>query len=209
MTAERKGLSTFQILILVGNLVFVGIVVLYFVLTGVGQKQVKPLVEASPKTQQRIADLERLLARDPGNVGSAVELARLYRDVGEFPWSYDALRNAERSGNEDPAWRIKLGLAYLEIGKNDDGLRILKAARERCYRATPRCRQDLLTKLDVFHRLAEIFVERKIDSRKHLVAVNKAFQEVLKPVNADPSKLRPKAPATPPASIPAAPAEPK
>jgi tetratricopeptide (TPR) repeat protein len=207
MSGERKGLSTFQILILVGNLAFVAIVVLYFVISGVGRKEVKPLVEASPKTQQRISELEQLLARDPGNVGSAVELARLYRDVGEFPWSYDALKNAERSGNEDPAWRIKLGLAYLEIGKNDDGLRILKAARERCYRATPKCRQDLLTKLDIFHRLAEIFVERKIDSRKHLVAVNKAFQEVLKPVSADPAKIRPKAPAVPPSSAPSTPSE--
>jgi hypothetical protein len=194
---SRGRTTAINIGVLAANVIFLAIAIIYFA-TRVPENRVKPIVEGSSKTQQRISQLELELRRDPASIAKAVELARLYQDVGEFPWSYDALRNAERSGAVDPAWRLKLGLAYLEIGKNDDGLRVLRAAQARCAQLGPNeCRTDVAVKLDIFAQVAKILRDRRIDTRKHRAAADKALQEVLKPVIADPSKMRPKAPAAP------------
>ena len=146
-----------------------------------------------PVTAARISELEAALIDNPGDMSRAIELARIYTDIGEFPWSYNALKNAEKRGNDDPTWQLKLGLAYLELSKNDDGLRILNTALEKC--GVTKCPANTRVKLDLFSRVARIFVERKIDSRKDRVAADKALQEVFKPVKADPDKMRLKAPA--------------
>jgi hypothetical protein len=195
-----------EVMILVVNLVFLAFVVLYLVSSGIAPTPVKPLVQADTRTTARIHELELTLQRDPNNVKSALELARIYQDAGEFPWSYDALRAAEASGDPDPAWRLRLGLAYIELGKNDDGLRVLRDAERRCA-SRKSCPADVRVKLELFGRVAALLQERRIDTRRQRAAAEKALHEVLKPVQVDPAKMRPKGPATPPAP-PAPPAPP-
>jgi tetratricopeptide (TPR) repeat protein len=195
-----------EALALIPNLVLVGVVVLYFVMTRAGGTQVTPLIEGEKSTEQRIQQLELQLARNPGNTEQALELARLYQRVGEYPWSYDALRNAEARGNRDPRWLISLGLAYLDLGKNKDALRVLGRAKEECPEKPKAaaaggggttCDANLKLKLEIFSKLARIFEKRGIHSGKHYEAAEKALREILKPVEVDPDKMRPKAPTTP------------
>jgi hypothetical protein len=192
-----------EVMILVVNLVFLAFVVLYLAGISIGPTPVKPLVQADSKTTARIQELELTLQRDPNNVHSALELARIYQDAGEFPWSYDALRNAEASGDPDPSWRLRLGLAYIELGKNDDGLRVLRDAESRCA-ARKSCRGDVRVKLELFVRVATLLKERRIDTRRQRAAAEKALHEILKPVHVDAEKMRPKGPAAPPPSSPPA-----
>jgi len=194
------GRARLHALVLVANIVFVVILVLYGALVGVGPRQVMPVVNADSKTAKQITNLELALQRDPSSVGYALELARLYQDLGEFPWSYDALRSAERRSNLEPAWQLKFGLAYLELAKNDDALRVMKAGHARCQSKAARCPADVSVKLELFSRVAQIFVDRRIDSRSQRIPAEKALREVLKPVEVDPDKMRPKAPAPPPPS---------
>jgi hypothetical protein len=182
------------------NLVFIGFVGICLINAWATAKQVQPLVQADHATASRIAQLELWLQRHPSNMAHTLELARLYQEVGEFPWSYHALLTAEKTWSKDPVWRLLLGLAYLDLGKNDDSVRVLKQAKQRCKETS--CTYNIRTKLDIFTRLAELFIERKIDSRKHSIAAERALREILKPVEVDPDKMRPKAPATPEATDP-------
>lgn len=195
-----KRLGQLENAIWIPNWVLIGFVAIYLIIAWATAKRVQSLVEADPKTTSRIAHLELLLQRYPTDMAHTLELARLYQDVGEFPWSYHALLTAEKTWSKDPVWRLLLGLAYLDLGKNDDSLRVLKQAKERCKETS--CSSNIRTKLDIFTRLAELFIERKIDSRKHAIAAERALREILKPVEVDPDKMRPKAPATPEATDP-------
>lgn len=183
-------------LVIALNLALLAAVVLVLLMASAGSKRIQPLVEADPATTKRIDEIERALARDPANFEQAIELSRLYHDVGELPWSYDALQTAERSGTKEPAWRVRLGLAYLELGKNQDSLRVLQEAAAACS-ASP-CPADVRAKLSIFIRLATILIERNIDSLKQRGAADEALREVLKTVRVDPSKMRAKAPASSP-----------
>jgi hypothetical protein len=158
------------------------------------------LVRADKETALRIGELELELARGPQSLEKALELARLYQDAGEFPWSYDALRNAERRGGADPSWLVRLGLAYIGLGKNADGLRVIRRAKERC--GAEGCPPHVEAKVNIFERMARVFVERSIDSRRHRSAAYKVIREILKPIQVDPKTLRPKAPAEPSAAGP-------
>ena len=179
---------------LVPNLIFVAIVVLYLVSLQSGQR-VAPLVQGEKTTEDRIAELERLIRRDPGNTRGAIELARLYQTVGEFPWSYNALLNVEKRGSREPSLRLILGLAFLELGKNDDAIRVLKRTLGTCRGKPGSCGYNVTVKLKIFNLLARTFRQRGIDCRRHHAAAAKALHEILKPVKVDPDKMRPKAPA--------------
>jgi hypothetical protein len=195
MSEER--LSRLEALVLIPNILFVGIVVLYLISAQSGRRQVAPLVQGERTTEERIAQLERSLERQPGNIQGAVELAKLYQRVGEFPWSYDALRDAERQGNREPRWRLMLGLAYLELGKNQDSVRVLKRADKDCRSGRTACDANVTAKLRIFTHLAHMLQKRGIRSTTHPHAAEKALLEILKPVEVDPNKMRPKAPAGP------------
>lgn len=182
-------------IIQLANLLLLGFVVIFLIVSWATEKRVAPLVEADADVSHRIAQLELLLQYQPTDMAHTLELARLYQDVGEFPWSYHALVTAEKNWSQDPVWRLLLGLAYMDLGKNRDALRVLEQALKRCKKE--RCSFNVQTKLDIFTRLTELFLERRIDSRKHYRAAEEALHEILKPVEADPDKLRPKAPASP------------
>jgi len=184
-----------EALILIPNILLIAVMLVYVAVTGVDQDAVKPLVDADPQTTARIAQLEEALMRDPRDVSKAIQLSRLYQDVGEFPWSYNALLNAEKNSSDNPIWRLRLGLAYLELGKNDDGLRVMQRALKGCDPA--RCSANVKIKLQLFTRVARLLKERKIDTRKHPRAAHKALQDVFKPVVIEPEKMRPKGPAQP------------
>ena len=206
-TGQSSWAGRIEALVLIPNLVFVGIVVLYLIAVQGGGKRVAPLVQGAKATEARIAALERSLEREPRNVESAIELAQLYQQVGEFPWSYNALLTAEQQGSREPRWRLMLGLAYLEMGKNDDAIRVLSQTRSGCTKRPGTCDQNLVAKLRIFGRLARMFQKRGIDSSRHSAAAEKVLHEILKPVEVDPAKMRPKAPAptkegTPPAEKP-------
>jgi hypothetical protein len=198
--------------LLAANVVFVIVAVLGLLISSAGTEKVLPLVQADPRTASRIQSLEHSLSHDPRAGGSAIELAQLYRDAGEFPFSYDTLREAERTGTREPAWRLKLGLAYLQLGKNDDAVRVLREAEKRCERkgegsgaTKDACAVDVRVKLELFGRVARLFKERHIVPYRQRVAADNALLEVLKPVEVDPAKMRPKGPAAPTAPRPATP----
>ncbi len=191
--STRKPRIRLEIAVIIPNILLVGFIIFYFAITKFSSNQVMPLVEADRQTRMRINQLELSLERNPGDLVGALELSRLYQDVGEFPWSYDALQNAEAKGSQDPAWRLKLGLAYMELGKNDDALRVISAAQARC--RTEKCPSPVLVKLQIFEKMSRLFVERRIDARKHRSAAETALREVVKPVQVDIEKMRPKAPA--------------
>ena len=201
----RRRFGKMEAAILIPNLVIIGGILFYLVATTIDEERVDPLVEADPDTAARISELEAALIDNPGDMSRAIELARIYTDMGEYPWSYNALKNAEARGNNDPAWQLKLGLAYLELGKNEDGLRVLTSALEDC--GVTKCTHNTRVKLDLFSRVARIFVERKIDGRKDRVAADKAVKEVFKPVKADPEKMRLKAPVEPEEAVEGKPKE--
>lgn len=177
------------------NLFLLGFILFCLLISRVAPHQIKPLVEADAKTSQRIRTLEMNLQHHPTQFSQAIELAQLYQDIGEFPWSYDALQNAEKSGGDDPAWRLRLGLAYLELGKNQDGLRILQLAITHCNQKV--CAAPLKVKLDIFAQVAQLFIKRKIDARRDHVAAEDALHEILKPVEVNPAKLHPPSPNPP------------
>jgi len=79
-------------------------------------------------------------------------------------------------------------------------VRVLHQTHSRCKRQPTLCDWNQRTKLRIFLTLARMFKNRGIDSRKHHEAAQQALQELLKPVHADPDKMRPKAPAAPASS---------
>jgi hypothetical protein len=184
-----------ETIVILPNLALLAFVILYVVTHGTAGTRVEQLVVGDKGTTARIAELELALRRQPRNISSAIELARLYREAGEFPWSYNALRNAEKTGKHDPAWKLMLGLAYLELGKNDDGVRVLDATLKECTRQA--CSAATRAKLEIFARIGHLLEERGIDARSHNKAAEKALHEVLKPVEVNPEMMRPKAPADP------------
>ena len=138
----------------VPNVFLVVIVVLYLVFSGISGPRVEPLVKTDDQTADRISQLERAIRYGKKGGANALELSRLYSRVGEYPWSVDALRSAEREGSREPAWKMKLGLAYLELGKNIDGLRVLKRTLLAC--KSKGCPANIKAKLEIFTRVAEL-----------------------------------------------------
>ena len=204
----KKRFGKLEAMILIPNLVLLGIVLLYLGATSTNKSDdVAPAINADPQTRKLIAYLEDELLRDPSNLRKALKLARLYREAGEFPWSYNALLNAERQNKtRGPAWQLKLGLAYLEIGKNKDALRVMETAYKAC--GTTKCPPPVKVKLGLFTRLARVFLKRKIHPVRNPRAAHNALREVLKPVTVDHEKMRSKGPLEP--EQPAAPeAKPK
>ena len=209
----KKRFGRMEAMILIPNLILLGIVLLYLGATNNTKDEMAPAVEADPRTKALIASLEDSLLRDPANLEKALKLARLYREVGEFPWSYNALLNAERQRKyREPKWQLRLGLAYLEIGKNSDALRVLEAAHKVCGAtgtlaktedsARSKCAPPVKVKLELFKRLAKIFVKRKIHPARNPRAANSALRQVLKPVTVDHEKMRSKGPLQPEKTAP-------
>ncbi|MCB9557709.1 MAG: hypothetical protein H6707_16485 [Deltaproteobacteria bacterium] len=212
LTTQRKG-RLLEAAVVIPNVLLLVLIVSYLLFTrGNRGAGVEPVVRTDPKTAQRIAALEREVRLAPKqNRGGLLELARLYSHVGELPWSVDALRSAEREGSSAPVWRLKLGLAYLEIGYNLDGLRVLKAAMLTCGGKQQTCSADVRAKLEIATRVAERLIERKVNAREQQQAAAKIFDSVLK--QAQPqrlsdrlNKLSPTQPTSAPASQPLAPA---
>ncbi len=175
---EDPGLET---AILVPNLLLLLVIVLYVLTTKVGPDRVQPLVVADKQTSARIRQLERLLALNPEHRKAALELARLYRRAGQLPFSYDALRSAEQNGSRSARFRLKLGMAYIEIGKNADGVRVLHEALQGC--RLRRCPAHIEARLSIFKQIADRIVERKINARLYPNKAAKVFDEVLKKVD--------------------------
>ena len=197
----KKRFRRLDAMILIPNLIIVGVVLLYLGVSNTKKDEVAPAVEADDKTKALIASLEDSLMRDPADLAKALKLARLYREVGEFPWSYNALLNAERQRKyREPKWQLRLGLAYLEIAKNKDALRVLETAYNGC--GISKCAPPLKIKLGLFTRLAKIFVKRKINPVRNPRAAHRALREVLKPVRVDHEKMRSKGPLQPEKTAP-------
>lgn len=167
--------------VLIPNLLLLLVIVFYLLISRVGPDRVQPLVAADQKTSQRIRQLERLLARNPNDHGAAIQLARLYQRAGQLPFSYDALRSAEQDGSRDARFRMKLGMAYIEIGKNADGQRVLRAALTAC--EVNRCPAHIRARLSIFLQVADKIAERRIDARTNPEGAAKVFDEVLKKVD--------------------------
>ena len=203
----KKRFGRLEAMILIPNLILLGIVLLYLGATSNNTDDVAPAVDVDPKTRAMILRLEDSLMKDPANLSKALKLARLYREAGEFPWSYNALLNAERQGKyREPKWQLRLGLAYLEIGKNKDALRVLEKAHKGC--GSTKCAPPVQVKLKIFKDVAKIFVDKKINAARNPRAAHLALRQVLKPAKVDPEKMRSKGPMQPEKGAPGK-AEPK
>jgi hypothetical protein len=174
-------------LIIIPNVLLLGGIVAYTMYSRYGAGEQRPVAGEQSPLKKRIAALEEALERDPLDGYRSLELARLYRDAGEFHWSYDALRAAEKRGRMDRQWRLKLGVAYLELGKNDDGVRVLSALQSEC--KDPDCSQSLAVRIDIFNRVAQRFKEQRIDARADHTAVDRVMKTILKPAQIDPVSL--------------------
>jgi len=173
--------SGIDVAIFLPNVILIGIVLLVIGIFAFGRERVLPLVATDRKTAAQIERLEREVSRKPTGTG-VFKLARLYQRAGETPWSYDALRTAEQRGGDDPRWRIKLALAYLEIGKNRDGRRVLRESIAAC--KVRRCGAGERARLEIFLEIAERFVAQKIDARRNVREANAVLDKVLKRVDA-------------------------
>lgn len=173
--------------VLVPNLLLLAIIVVYLLITTFANGRVGPLVATDGRTARKIVQLERKVSRDPSDANDAIVLARLYERAGELPWAYDALRSAEQHGKRDLLYRMKLGLAYLEIGRNRDGLRVLQRSLEAC--DVQGCKTHLRVKLEVFTRLAQLMIERRIDARRDRAAARALMREVLMPIENKPDEV--------------------
>ena len=167
--------------VLIPNLLLLLVVVLYLLTTKVGPDRVQALVVADSKTTAQIRSLERQLARNPRDLSASFQLAHLYMRAGQLPFSYDALRGAEQDGSRLPSFRMMLGMAYVEIGKNADGQRVLHEALEGC--TLRHCRPDVEARLSILSQVVDLIVERRINARIHPEKAAKIFGEVLKKVD--------------------------
>ena len=170
-----------EAMILIPNLVLLGILGVYLLGKGLtGQKQgVRALVNADTKKTSRIATLEQMLRDNPADLGSAITLSKLYEEAGELPWSYDALRAAEKRSTVEPRLRLRLGLAYLQLGKNKDGMRVLRTLIEHCEKES--CRAHIESRAKIYRQVARLFLERGIDARVDHRGADKVMREVIKP----------------------------
>jgi len=163
------------------NFAMLGFFVIFALVSMASRARVEPLVVVDSKTAARIAELERVASHAAaGGASAAIELAGLYRRAGEFPWSYDALRSAERSGPTDPAWRLELGIAYLQLGSNTDAHRVFKRAQEAC--DLRQCAVPVRARLGIFANIAQTLEANNIDGRYDQVRAHKALKTVLKPI---------------------------
>lgn len=162
----------------VPNILLLMTFVLYLLIAQLGVNRIQPLVVTDANTTQRIKELERKLALAPHQSDVVIELSRLYAKAGESTLSYDALRDAEQNGARDPRFKMRLAMAYLELAKNSDGQRVMQVALESC--DLTRCPPALRARLSIFSQVADIYVERNIDTRRdpHLAA--KVFGEVVR-----------------------------
>jgi len=170
-----------EAMILIPNLVLLGILGVYLLGKGLKGKEteVRPLVNANKKKSSRIATLEQLLRDNPADLGSAIALSKLYEEAGELPWSYDALRAAEKRSTVEPRLRLRLGLAYLQLGKNKDGMRVLRELIAHCDKES--CRSHIESRAKIYRQVARLFLERDIDARVDHRGADKVMREVIKP----------------------------
>jgi len=140
---------------------------------------VTPLVlGAGPETLRRIGTLEEELRRRPGDVLAATEIGRIWQSVGQLPWAYSALYEAERDGPKDAASRLRLAAAYLDLGELDDCRRNLAAAREACKRSP--CAEPVSFKLSLFTRLTDNLVRDGIVPRRDLAYLEQAYLKLIR-----------------------------
>ncbi|MBW2731870.1 MAG: hypothetical protein JRH20_05715 [Deltaproteobacteria bacterium] len=162
------------------NVLLVMAFVLHLLITQLGIDRIQPLVITDATSTQRIKDLERSLALAPRRSDVVIELSRLYARAGELPLSYDALRDAEQNGSRDAYFKMRLAMAYLEVGKNADGRRVMQSALEAC--DLTHCPPRVRARLSIFSQVADIYVERNIDTRRYPHLAAKVFDEVVRKV---------------------------
>lgn len=185
---SRTPLKQWERFFFIPNLCLLATIFLYSVDTLHAQTfPVRPLIDTDKQVVSNIERLEERIARNPKAMDDALALAQLYEQVGEFPMSYDALRRAEILGDQDPLWRLQLGMAYINVGKNDDGKRVLDDLAKYCQKQT--CHANLLVKLDLFRRVVALIIERKLDVRRDPWAAERAMSEIVKDVQVDMKKL--------------------
>lgn len=152
-----------------------------FALTTVARDGVGPLVVTDASTAGRIRELERVLQRSPGDWGSYVGLARLYDRAGAQAFSYDTLRSFESRVPELARSRVGLALAYVEIGRNQDGLRVVRRSLRDCA-ANRKCSVGDRARFEIVEQFVERLNQQRIDARQRPADVARVWRSVLKPV---------------------------
>ena len=142
------------------------------------------LLRSDPSAMRRLTTLEEELRRHPGDVVTATEVGRLWQAMGQSPWSYTALREAERRGPQDAASKLRLAAAYLDIGELDDTRRALAAARKACERSP--CPEPVEIKLSLFTRLTDNLARDGIEPRRDLAFTGQALQKLLREIEGKP-----------------------
>lgn len=168
-------------------------VALVAVLTWPHYGRLSPLLirQVDPTTRQRLLALEGDLRRQPGDVRLAMEVGRLWQALGQPPWSYTALRAAERHGPSDAGSRLALAAAYLDLGELDDSRRNLAAAREACGK---QCPEPMSVKISLLVQFTDTLVREDIDPREELAFTERAFRKLVREMAGAPPSPRRTAP---------------
>jgi len=144
-------------------------------------------VEAA--TLRRLDRLEEQLRREPGDVTTATEVGRIWQSLGQPPWSYTALRAAERRSNGDAESLLALGAAYLDLGELRDSRRALQGARRKC--ARPACAEPVDLKITILTTLTDNLVKDGIVPRRDLYFTERAFRKLLREMSGPPPQPPP------------------
>ena len=174
---RRRGLAA---AVFVPNVVLLILVCLALLISRADEERILPLVRGDARTLARLDELERHMLLRP-SAQAAVSLARAYSQVGQRPWSYSALQSAERRLAKSADWRLQLGMAYVEIGQNRDGYRVLSELVGVCRKGN--CPKDVVARLDIFLRVTEILMERGIDASRQRDAAVRVLRKVAKRVD--------------------------
>jgi len=161
------------------NLAALIVAPLVAVLTWPHHGRLTPLLirDVDTTTRQRLDALEEDLRRQPGDVRLATEVGRLWQALGQPPWSYTALRAAERHGPSDAGSCLALAAAYLDLGELDDSRRALAAAERACGR---RCPEPLDVKISLLVKFTDTLVREGIDPRQELAFTERAFRKLVR-----------------------------
>lgn len=80
--------------------------------------------------EKRIADIEKMLAKNPGNVAALVQLGNDYFDMGNYDKAIEAYTNSLKIDPKNADVITDMGIAYRKVGKPEQAVVSFRRALE-------------------------------------------------------------------------------